>query len=847
MASTAIFDSIRAAELAPPSPYLELCRREVQVAPGVRLSLLDVTPEQSTQTLVLVHGFGASNAWWQHQIEPLARHQRVIAVDLRGHGRSDRPPDGYTIAQQVDDVAAVLQALAVRGPVVLAGHSMGGFVVTDLALHAPDLVSRLVLIATPVAIRRRWLPVYARFLMHYPDWLLRLLQPIYEQDPQGRGTADLLALKQLFDDMLHWDGERRFPRLPQPVLVLVGDRDLAFPESAYSRVAELIPHAERIDIGVSKHQVPLERPKAVLRAIERFAAPSDDAPFLPSWRAENDNVDSIRLLTERPWVARYEGHVPHTLHAPHVPVTRLLEQAARAAAARPAIHYRGWTIAYQRLAADSQRLAGALQALGVERGARVLLLLPNGPHWVAAFYGVLRCRAVVVPLDPRQELAEVARQARETGATLLIAHESQAAAAAALRAQGAVSHVIYARETDYVPSEAQRSATGGTPTSTLPGLEWDTQHDHLWPVLLAAAPPIAPADDVDSAAPAVILFTPGTAGTPKAVRLSQYNLLASALQAAEWLSSIRARRPAILCALPFHHAAGLTLGVNLAVRLAACIEIPSGLESPALLVHVRRRRPTLLLLTPAQILAINEQLERHGALAGQVQLCISTTAPLPVEVKESFERLSKVKLIEGYGLSETAGLTHLNPLHEPRTGSVGLPLPGCEARILSLVDGQPLGSARPGELAVRGPQVMSGYWPDGGGLDEQGWLHTGDVASMDDDGYFQLFGRRQDIWFDATGEPLLARDVEEVLYELPEVREAAVVISEGRPLALLALHAGEELDAAAVEEFCRRRLPPSHQPAKVRFVPALPRNLLGKVLKKRAVGNGPTSEKSATE
>jgi long-chain acyl-CoA synthetase len=376
----------------------------------VRLSVVDVGPEQPERTLVLVHGFAGTSAWWRYQMEALMDRHRLIALDLRGHGWSGRPAGGYRLAQLAADIAAVLDALPVRSPVVAAGHSVGGFVAAELALRYPERVGALILIATPVRIRRQDLPWPARIAVRVPYALAPLLQRLYTLHPKGRrDNAYLRGLKQLFSaDVLNWDGEARLPQVTQPALVITGDRDFAFPGLAYTRVAELISRAEHVNVGVSKHQVLLERPKAVVRAIERFlqAPPAPGAAWQPQWRSENDAVDSIALLRERPWVARYETGVPDLLDVPRVPLTRLLDTAARRHGLRQAVRRGAQVVTYRRWRLDSGRLANALRALGLAPGEHVALALPDGPALAVAFYGVLRAGGVAALLPPGLAPAE---------------------------------------------------------------------------------------------------------------------------------------------------------------------------------------------------------------------------------------------------------------------------------------------------------------------------------------------------------------------------------------------------------------------------------------------------------
>ncbi len=819
----AIFDSIRAAELQPATDNLELYRRAVTVTPAgaaeaVQLSVLDVAPERFQRTVVLIHGFAGSSAWWYPQIPSLARQHRVVAIEMRGHGRSSRPRNGYAISQMVDDIAVALRELGVSGPVVMVGHSVGGFVVTDFALRYPDQVSRLVLIATPVTVRPRSLPLYARISMACPDFLLRVAQPLYEMDPKGRGTAYLLGIKRLYqDDLAQWNGEDKFPHLSQPTLVIAGDRDYAFPERYYTRVAELIPQAEWVSVGVSKHQVPLERPRAVLRAVERFLRPDTQAGFEPLWRSENDDVDSVRLLAERPWVARYGASVPPDLDVPHVPLTRLLQNAAQSFPQRAAIRYRGRAMSYRALYDKASRFAAALRRLGIAPGERVMMMLPNLPQFVIGYYGALQMGAALVLSHPEETTERLIQQARRTGARILVTLGGLGRTAAAIADESEVQHIIY------VGGDVDLSA--------------GPCRSHRWSQLLVADPMETPVAAVDARDVAVILFTAGMTGPSRSIPLTHRNLVANALQVGAWLSGVRSGRGGILCATPFSHGYGMGLGINLAVYLGMDIQLPSAWDLGALLEGIKGGRPALFVASPATYIALNTWPDLRSYMPRHAPLFISGIEALPVEVKESFERLTKAQLIEGYGVSEAGGMTHLSPVVEPRTGSVGLPLPGTEARIVDWATGRPRSCGGVGELWVRGPQVMPAWEGDGVAgpavLDEEGWLHTGDVARMDDDGYFYVLGCRRDVWASDDGALLFSRDVEEVIYELPEVREAAVaVVAEDdgpRWVAFVSPRAGERVSGEAIRAFCRGRLPASHTPRRIVLVDELPRDRMGRV------------------
>jgi long-chain acyl-CoA synthetase len=261
-----------------------------------------------------------------------------------------------------------------------------------------------------------------------------------------------------------------------------------------------------------------------------------------------------------------------------------------------------------------------------------------------------------------------------------------------------------------------------------------------------------------------------------------------------------------------------------------------------LLDAIKRHRPTIFPGVPGIYVAINNFPGVRKFGIDSIDYCLSGSAPLPVEVQEEFEKLTKGRLVEGYGLTEAAPVTHANPLHGRRkVGSIGVPVPSTEAKILDLTDStkEVTSTGQIGELAVRGPQVMVGYWqqPDetSAVLTPDGWLRTGDVAQMDAEGYFRIIARKADLWYpDKPGEPAFPRDVEEVLYEIPQIKEVAVVAIDNQPLAFVTVDTDHPTDAGLLA-YCQRRLPPALVPRQIIFVDDFPRNFIGKILRKELI------------
>lgn len=823
---------------------LELYREELLISenPPVRLSYIEVAPEKPVGTIVFVHGYGGYAMQWQNQLKAFSDNYRVIAYDLRGHGRSDAPNSAYTMAEMQADLDALLKGLNVECPFILVGHSFGGAVVTEFAHRRPQDVSHLVLIATTGEYP----------LLGPAVWALRLplaiLVPIRRM-VRKQLAAEAHVLRNLyFNTMSRWNGWSMFRDLRMPVLVIRGERDQVYPTAVFEEVARTIPNAEDVNIGVSRHLVPLERAEAVNRAIGRFIGGDVDEPSW--WGGKRSNT---ALLASRPWIKHYEQGVPVMLGLPNRPLFRLLHSAVRRFGNCPAVVFAGRTLSYKQLDAEANRLANALRSLGVEKGSRVMILLPNTPQFIIAYYAILKAGGVVVSTSPVNERDELQRQISDSQSEFLITLTLFADTARHVLANTGLRGVIFTAIKDYMSLRNRTLFTlfrEAKENHRLPG--GPQKGEHLWRDLLRAHPPARPQVDVDPDMVAVIKYTGGTTDKPKGVMLSHRAVLANALQTRHWIADLREGYETVMAVLPFSHSYGMTAAMNVPIALGAKIVILPTFVTADVLKHIRRYRPTLFPGVPTMYMAINQfkGVRRYGIHS--IKACISGAAPLPVEVQEAFEKLTRGRLVEGYGLTEASPVTHSNPLRGLRkVGSIGIPMPATEARIVDLVTGEPLPAGQIGELAVRGPQVMLGYLgkhDDEQPLTPDGWLLTGDIARMDEDGYFQIISRRKEMIL-AGKFQVYPRDVEEVLYEHPGVKEVAVVgvgvagtNGEQRIRAYVVPRPGTTLTAEELIALCKRRLKEYAVPWEVEFRPELPKSFVGKVLRRLLVEETETQD-----
>ena len=549
---------------------------------------------------------------------------------------------------------------------------------------------------------------------------------------------------------------------------------------------------------------------------------------------------------EKPWLQHYDAGVPHTIEAAPSTLTALLDAAAERFPDAPAIVFYGRALSYRELREEARRFARGLLADGLERGERVALLLPNVPQAVICYYGALYAGAVVVLANPIFEPSAFAHELLDSGARTAVALSMFHQLVEAARPDSGLQRIVYTNLKEYLPA-SQR---------TLFTLLRQDREGHRVPDTIAARagwmqrmllddgpplPALAPADD------AVILYTSGTTGRARGVLHTHASLYANALQTSAWFAGAEPGRERVLCAVPFSHSYGMTACMNLSVALAAAMILLPTFETQHVLHTIRRERPTIFPGVPPMYAALNEVRDVRKYGLASLKGCLSGAAPLPVEVQEGFERITRARLVEGYGLSEAGPATHANPLGGARrSGFIGLPLPSTEARIVDLHSGADVAPGAVGELLVRGPQLMKGYWNDPAATAEaltpDGWLRTGDVARMTPDGYFQVIERKKEMII-AGSYNIYPRDVEELLYEHPRVLDAAVVgvAGEGGETeirAFVVVREGEPVSEEEVFAFLRDRLQLPVMPSRVEFRKALPRSFIGKLLRRRLVDPG---------
>jgi len=475
----------------------------------------------------------------------------------------------------------------------------------------------------------------------------------------------------------------------------------------------------------------------------------------------------------RIWLKHYDEGVRPNIDYPEVPLYQILEDSAKKYPEKTALIFLGKKISYRELDETSDRVAAFLKNLGVGKGSRVIVDLPNTPHFVAAYYGILKTGATVVQCNPLYTEREIRYIQENSEAEYGFFVEFVYPRIKNLLAEGRLKKVVICKIEDYLPF----------PLNILYPLKKEkvkietSEKVVYWKDVLKTPPTkerpsIDPKEDI-----ATFLYTGGTTGVPKAVMSTHYNLVANVYQTLEWVVD-RSPDDVFIGALPYFHSFGMTTSMNAPIALGSTIVlIPDPRDIKRILGSIQKYRATIFCGVPTMYAAILNHPDLKKYDLSSIKACISGAAPLPVEIKRKFEAVTGGKLVEGYGLSETSPVALGNPVYGlNKEGSIGIPFPDTYAVVID-DEGKVLPAGEVGEIVIKGPQVMKGYYK----MDEEtkkvlinGWLLTGDMAKMDEDGYFYIVDRKKDMII-AGGYNIYPREVEEVLYEHPAVAEAAVV------------------------------------------------------------------------
>jgi long-chain acyl-CoA synthetase len=556
-------------------------------------------------------------------------------------------------------------------------------------------------------------------------------------------------------------------------------------------------------------------------------------------------VEQIPELTPdraRPWLAHYEAAVPTSIEVPPITVDALLREAARNWPDRSALVFFNKKTSFAELDGSVDRFAHALVRLGVKPGDRVSIHLPTTPAFVIAFMGALRAGAIAVPMNPLYVPRELSELFEQTRPAVSVTMDVLVPRLGGLEGAGRPGRLVTTGIQDSLPVPIKWLY----PLKARREGRWNPQrHTPEQPQLfrlLRESPSTPFPSSGASDDPAVLQPTGGTTGIPKAATLTHRNLVANALQVAAWLPDAAGGEGfSVLCPLPLFHIYGLTVDLNYAMVKGATLLLLPRFDAVETLKTIAKYKPRLFPGAPIMYQTLGRHPEAWRYDLRSIEACISGAAPLAPDVQFRFEEITGGRVVEGYGLSEASPVTHCNPVHgDRRNGTIGLPFPSTDARIMDLETGtreMPLGEV--GELWVRGPQVMAGYWerPDEtADVLRDGWLRTGDLATVDADGYFTIVDRAKDLII-VGGLNVYPREVEEVLIAHEAVSDAAVIGKpEERhgelPHAYVTLLPGATVTPDELIAHCRANLSRYKVPASIEIRDELPKTMIGKVLRK---------------
>jgi long-chain acyl-CoA synthetase len=544
-------------------------------------------------------------------------------------------------------------------------------------------------------------------------------------------------------------------------------------------------------------------------------------------------------IEQRPWLKNYDGHVCTSINFPIITLPKLLTNAHEIYSSNTFITYQSEEFTYKFLYKKIESLAKSLKDLGVSKGDRVAIILPNIPQFVISYYAILSIGGIVVAMNPRATLAEFEYLFSESGVTCAICLDIRAPSIKSINKKNKTFLLISTRVNDY--KKIKRGKLEEC-------FGQDETHDVQLIDLLLDDDDRLVENSVEPEDPAIFQFSGGTTGEPKAAIGLHQNIVANVNQFINWCD-LKKGAEVILAAIPLYHVYGMVLAMNMAVALGGKIVLISDpTDVDFILDQIEENKVTFYPGVPTMYHAINinGKVKSGKARLETIKACISGSFTLHPNIKKDFELATGGKLIEGYGLSEAPTATHCNPLYgKNKTGSIGMPLPNVDARIVDLENGfETLEQGEAGELVIKGPQIMAGYYQKPNetlSVIRDGWLFTGDIAKMDADGYFYLVDRKKSL-IKVNGLQVWPKEVENVINNHPKIKECAVAgipdLDQGeRVVGWIVLSDGDEINLDEIRDWCGKKLSRYKIPSEIYTIERIPRTGIGKILHRKLISN----------
>ena len=846
--------------------------------------------------VVLVHGFLASPAELRPFGERLAAQGfPVIGVRLSGHGTS--PWDLRERSWQ-DWLASVKRGyeimLGLAEQVCIVGFSTGGSLALHLAADAPERLSGVVAVSAPLRFNNRnlvFVPVI-HGINRLAGWVSAEegVMP-FRVNPSEHPHINyrhvpirgLFELRRAADELY-----RRLPAVRCPARILYATEDPIVDPSSAKRIHDLLGSADKAlePIPSARHGILHEDIGGIQTRIQSYldewclppqgdaapqaiesTLPAGDAnepvqPHVPNERTKESMIgeglgSSLRAVLSQlrrarpqqknrlerpyPWEKSYPPGLRWDTDIVPRPLPAVLEEAVGEFADRPCLSFRGKRYSYREVGRLVDRAAKGLQSLGVRRGIKVALMLPNCPYAVICFYAVLKAGGTVVNINPLYSRSEIERQIADSDCRMLASLDVKGLyeKVAGLAGSGGHLEKLIVCRTKGMLRFAEKVVFGLFKGHEVASIIEDEHHvtfEHL--IENDGVPEPASIDPVRDVA--VLQYTGGTTGFPKGAELTHANLFTNTAQLALWASDARRGLEKSLAVLPLFHSFGMTAVMNLSLWIGAEIVMLAKFQVAEVNATISSEKPTIFIGVPTMFSALTAARDFAAQDLSSLKFCISGGAPLPAEVQRRFEELSGCPLVEGYGLSEASPVCAVNPLTGGKPGSVGLPLPQTVIEIVSMENRDRLLAANQrGEICVTGPQVMAGYAnraKENVDVFRGRRMYTGDVGYLDEDGFLYIVDRIKDLIL-SGGFNVYPRQVEEVIYLHPAVEEVAVLGVPDRHRgeiikAYVKLRDGTSLTFAQLREFCADKLAPFQMPRQLEIRATLPKTLIGKISKK---------------
>ncbi|QHJ71653.1 AMP-binding protein [Planococcus halotolerans] len=550
-------------------------------------------------------------------------------------------------------------------------------------------------------------------------------------------------------------------------------------------------------------------------------------------------------MTEKPWLAHYPPEIPQTLEYESKPVQDYLTHTYETSPEKTAIHFMGKDVTYKELYDSAMKFASYLQSLGIKKGDRVAIMLPNSPQAVIGFYGILYAGGVVVMTNPLYTEREIAYQMKNSGAKAILAMDILYPRISKVFKDTDLENVIITGIKEYLPFP--KNMVYPFIQKKQYGITVKVEHrgtNHLFSEIMKTATTDVAKTEFDFEKDLALLqYTGGTTGSPKGVMLSHKNLISNATMCDSWLYKTKHGEETVLGIIPLFHVYGLTTVLILSVMQGNKMVLLPKFDPETALKTISKQKPTLFPGAPTLYIGLMNHPDIKKYDLSSISACLSGSAPLPVEVQEKFESITGGRLVEGYGLTETSPVTHSNLVWGDRVkGSIGLPYPDTDCKVFQPGTTEEVPHGEIGEIGIKGPQVMQGYWnnPEATAATiVDGWLMTGDLGYMDEDGHFFVVDRKKDMII-AGGFNIYPREIEEILYENEAIQECVVA---GIPdpyrgetvKAYIVLKEGKSITEEELDAYCREHLAAFKVPRIYEFRTELPKTAVGKILRRSLI------------